>query len=665
MASGFIMSVYLGSNRLPQSLFRKEFHPMSTLQAAIYARVSSDQQAEANTIASQVSALKERAEADGVSVSQAMTFLDEGYSGATLVRPALERLRDAMSASLIDRLYVHSPDRLARKYAYQVFLVEEFSRLGVEVVFLNRELGRSPEDDLLLQGQGMMAQYERAKIMERNRRGKLHAARSGSVNVLGGAPYGYRYVSKHQGGGQAYYEVVADEARVVRQVFDWVGRERLSMGEVCRRLMQAGERTHTGRTVWDRSVVWGMLKNPAYRGQAAFGKTQQGPLRPRLRAQRGRPLQPRQATSSYDVPSENGIPLPVPALVEPELFDAVQAQLEENRRHARQTRRGARYLLQGLLQCQHCGYAFYGKPLSPSTRKHRPRAYAYYRCLGTDAYRFGGERICPTTQVRTDRLELAVWHEICALLARPERLRQEFERRQQATGESRRQERSALEAQVSKLRQGVSRLIESYTEGLIDKDEFEPRVRRLRQRIAHIEEQCEALAGEETLERELHLIVSRLDDFAAQVGRNLDDLEWAKKREIIRDCSKDTGLDSSCPRLMQGLKGLLAPFALGFSPHVERNSGFDLILRADTVNALLHLPITPIATFHRIGGRGEPFVIEKGQGLLQGRRIEFLQRLAQMLEPAQALPQFGEFVERRLRPASSIEQCVDVLHEFT
>jgi site-specific DNA recombinase len=507
---------------------------MSTLQAAIYARVSSEQQAEANTIASQVSALKERAEADGVSISQAMTFLDEGYSGATLVRPALERLRDAMSAGLIDRLYVHSPDRLARKYAYQVFLVEEFSRLGVEVVFLNRQLGQSPEDDLLLQVQGMMAEYERAKIMERNRRGKLHAARSGSVNVLGGAPYGYRYVSKHQGGGQAYYEVVADEARVVRQVFDWVGRQRLSIGEVCRRLMQAGERTRTRRTVWDRSVVWEMLKNPAYMGSAAFGKTRQGPLRPRLRAQRGKPLQARQATSVYDVPREDWILIPVPAVVELAVFEAVQAQLEDNRRHARQTRRGARYLLQGLLQCQHCGYAFYGKPLSPSTRKNRPRAYAYYRCLGTDAYRFGGERICPNTQVRTDRLELAVWHEVCALLAQPERLRQEFERRRQATGESQRQERSALEAQVGKLRQGVSRLIDSYTEGLIDKDEFEPRVTRLRQRIAHIEAQCDALAGEETLERELHLIVSRLDDFAAQVGRHLDDLEWAKKREIIR-----------------------------------------------------------------------------------------------------------------------------------
>ena len=131
------------------------------------------------------------------------------------------------------------------------------------------------------------------------------------------------------------------------------------------------------------------------------------------------------------------------------------------------------------------------------------------------------------------------------------------------------------------------------------------------------------------------------------------------------DCSKDTGLHSSGPRLMQGLKGRLTPFALGFSPHVERNSGFDLILRADTVNALLHLPITPIATFHRIGGRGEQFVIEKREGFFQGWRIELLQRLAQLLESVEATPQLGEFVECCLRPTPSIEQGIDLLHKFT
>ena len=172
---------------------------MMQLQVAIYARVSNVQQAEAGTIKSQLAELQQRVAQDGFSLSPEFTFIDEGYSGASLIRPGLERLRDVVAMHGIDRLYVHSPDRLARKYAYQVLLVDEFERSGVEVIFLNRPLGQSPEDALLLQVQGMIAEYERAKIMERNRRGKRHAAQNGQVSALSAAPYGYRYISKQDG----------------------------------------------------------------------------------------------------------------------------------------------------------------------------------------------------------------------------------------------------------------------------------------------------------------------------------------------------------------------------------------------------------------------------------------------------------------------------------
>src|ERR1700736_3763323 len=187
------------------------------VRVAFYARVSSDQQADSGTIASQIRALRERIQQDGCLVDDELGFIDDGYSGSTLLRPALERMRDAAANGSIDRLYVHSPDRLARKYAYQFLLLEELQRAGVEVIFLNRELGRTPEDDLLLQVQGVVAEYERAKILERSRRGKQHAARCGCIHVLGGAPYGYRYVRKQEGGGEARYEIVAEEAQRVQQ----------------------------------------------------------------------------------------------------------------------------------------------------------------------------------------------------------------------------------------------------------------------------------------------------------------------------------------------------------------------------------------------------------------------------------------------------------------
>jgi site-specific DNA recombinase len=507
---------------------------MHPTQGAISARVSSEQQAEAHTVASQVTALQERVAADGLTMSAAMPFLDAGDSGATLVRPALERLRDVIAAGRVDRLSVHSPDRLARKYAYQVLLVDECRRTGVEVVFLHRALGQSPEDDLLLQVQGMSAEYERAKIIERHRRGTRHAARVGAVNVLSGAPYGYRDVPKDEGGGQARYEIMPDEARVVRQIFAWVGHDRWTIGEVCRRRTQAGAVTRTGKTVWDRSGVWGILKNPAYQGAAAFGKTRQGPRRPRLRAQRRRPMQPRRAVSINDVPPEDWITIPVPALVEPEVLATVQEQLQENKRHARQSRRGALYLRQGLLHCQHCGYALYGKRLSPSARKGKPRAYASSRCLGADAYRFGGERLCHKTQGRSDLLDLAVWQEVWTLLAHPERLAEEYRRRLQPGTRTKRTPLSTVESQISQGRQGVARLIDSYAEGLIDKGEFEPRVTRLRQRLARLEEQRQALAEEAALHGELQLIIGRLEDFAAKLHDGLDAADWRSKRDLIR-----------------------------------------------------------------------------------------------------------------------------------
>lgn len=506
---------------------------MSHQQVAIYARVSSEQQAEAGTVESQLSALKERIEQDRLVLSDELTFIDNGYSGASLIRPALEQLRDVVALQGIDRLYVHSPDRLARKYAYQVLLVDEFQRAGVELIFLNRELRQSPEDELLLQVQGMMAEYERAKIIERHRRGKLHAARTGNVAVLSGAPYGYHYVSKQEGGGQARYEIILNEARVVRQVFQWVGQERVSIGEVVRRLQAAGERTRSGKTTWDRTTVHGMLRNPAYKGKAAFGKTKTAPMRPKLRPQRGDPAIPKRPVSTVSVAQDEWLSIPVPPLVSEALFDVVQEQLEENRRRARQRKRGASYLLQGLLVCSDCGYSFYGKPVSNKAAKGKTRNYAYYRCIGTDAYRFGGERICHNLQVRTDLLENMVWDEVCALLKDTARVEREYQRRLQAP----RKDSDDLQVtnhQLAKIRQGIARLIDTYTDGFIDKDEFEPRIRRLRQRQSDLEEKLQQLNQELNQQQQLRLLITQLDDFAAKVAEGLDTADWHTKRELIR-----------------------------------------------------------------------------------------------------------------------------------
>src|SRR4029077_15898157 len=241
--------------------------------AALYARVSSDRQKENHTIASQVAALMQFAETNGYLVPPEWQFQDDGYSGATLVRPGLEALRDLAAAGEVQTVLIYSPDRLSRKYAYPVLLAEELARCGVELIFLRAPSGATAEDQLLVQFQGMIAEYERAQIAERSRRGKRHRAQQGSINVLCGAPYGYRYVKKSDTSA-AYYQVVDAEAEVVRTVFDWYTRTGFSIGAITRELNQRRTRTRSGNGRWERSTVWGLLRNPAYAGHACFGKTE-------------------------------------------------------------------------------------------------------------------------------------------------------------------------------------------------------------------------------------------------------------------------------------------------------------------------------------------------------------------------------------------------------
>ena len=241
--------------------------------AAIYARVSSARQAKDETIGSQLAALREHAGQSRLDVPEEWVFADEGHSGATLIRPGLEALRDLAAQGCLDVVLVYSPDRLARKFAYQALLIEELARCGTRVEFVKGPRGDSAEDQLLVQFQGMFAEYEKAQLAERYRRGKAWRAKSGSVNVLSGAPFGYRYVRKTPECG-ARYEVVPHEAALVTEMFRRYADDGAAIADLRRWLTDQGVPTRTGKERWDRSVIWGMLRNPAYAGTAVFGKTQ-------------------------------------------------------------------------------------------------------------------------------------------------------------------------------------------------------------------------------------------------------------------------------------------------------------------------------------------------------------------------------------------------------
>src|SRR6266567_8378087 len=324
---------------------RKDGRPVTS--AAIYARVSSARQKKDETIGSQTAALREHAAQARLEVPAEWIFEDEGHSGATLVRPALEALRDLAAQGCVDVVLVYSPDRLARKFAYQALLIEELARAGVRVEFVKGPRGDTPEDQLIVQFQGMFAEYEKAQLMERYRRGKAHRARTGSVNVLSGAPFGYRYIRKNEHAGAAY-EIIEDEAALVAEMFRRYADDGASIADLARWLTSQGVPTRTGKSRWDRSVVWGMLRNPAYAGTAVFGKTQVVAESPGLnrRARLEGRTTPR-ASRTVDRPREEWTQIPVPAIVTPGTFDRTRQRLEDNKRYAARNTK-VPSLLQGL-----------------------------------------------------------------------------------------------------------------------------------------------------------------------------------------------------------------------------------------------------------------------------------------------------------------------------
>jgi site-specific DNA recombinase len=499
--------------------------------AAVYARVSSDRQRRGQTIQSQTAALRELAAERGVLIVEDLVFEDEGVSGAVLRRPALERLRDVAVEGRFEVLLCHAPDRLARRYAYQVLLLEEFQRAGVEVIFAKEpERSGTPEDELMRQFQGMIAEYERAQIAERCRRGKLHRARAGAVSVMARAPYGYRYV-KRSDHADACFEIDETEAPVVREIFRRYLEDGDSIAKIARWLTAQGVPTRTGKTGWNNATIWGMLRNPAYAGQAAYGKTHAtaAPVRAtrqaRLRGQRSTRI------AREGVAPEQWKQIPVPALVTVEQFELVQQQLERNQRISpRNTKRPS--LLQGILVCSECGYAYY----RCSTRSKNGKLREYYRCSGTDGHRRPEGRVCENRPVRLAEIDDLVWTRVLGLLQDPTLIQAEIGRRLEtmrathpATGR-----RDALERDLTRAQAALRRLLDGYQEQLITLEELRARAPELRNREATLQAQLDALDAE-LHDAETYLkLTETLAGFRTRLATGAENLAVEQRQQLIR-----------------------------------------------------------------------------------------------------------------------------------
>ena len=317
----------------------------------------------------------------------------------------------------------------------------------------------------------------------------------------------------------------------MREVFDRYVSEDVSIGELARWLTERGVPTRTGKAVWDRSTVWGMLRNTAYRGQAAFGKTKTLERHGKpTRTTRARGERHGRRPAREDQSAENWTLISVPAIVTEETFELAQARLSQNAHFAKRNTKKPT-LLQGILVCRECGYGCYRS----STRTTKKRIY-YYRCVGSDNYRHVGGRVCHSRPIRADELDGLVWAEVRRLLEDPALVQAEIDRRLQAlrTEHPAARRRDALERDLTRAAGAIERLIEAYQEQLISLEELRRRMPTLRKRQTTLQAQLDALHAE-LHDAETYLkLADTIENFLTRLNDSLDELTLEEQQRILR-----------------------------------------------------------------------------------------------------------------------------------
>jgi site-specific DNA recombinase len=499
-----------------------------TMRAAIYARVSTGRQERDQTIDGQLTALRQWVQDQAHDLRPEHVFSDEGYSGSRLDRPALDRLRDAARAGEFDVLAVYSPDRLARKYAYQVLLLEELRKESCEVVFIHHPLSDDPHDQLLLQIQGAVAEYERALLGERFRRGKLQKARAG-LWVGGRAPYGYRYVPKRDG-VPGHLVIDEAEAEVVRMLYRWLIDEQMTVRQILKRLAQGPWWPRCGKRLWSNAVVHRILSDPVYIGTAYHNRyTFVPPKKPRSRSRRAHENSCRRPR-----PREEWIGAPAPAIIDEQTHQRALAQLRRNSALSFRNNTRNDYLLRCLLTCQTCGLAMIGVTHHASADR---RHYRYYKCHGKDCVARDRDQRCPRRPVKADELEAAVWEHVKQLLHDPALLLAQFEAFARHAQDEAADVRSAEQKEEARLRQlerEEQRLLDAYQAGVIDLKELKERREQIagrRQVLRAQREQQARLRAERQTARE---VWADLKTFCERVRSRLGEATLAEKQRLLQ-----------------------------------------------------------------------------------------------------------------------------------
>ena len=488
---------------------------------AVYGRTSTSAQEVQETIKTQLSAVYDFAKGKGYTIAQ--EYIDEGWSGDTLARPALDKLRQDVREKIWDAVLIYDPDRLARRYSYQELVMDELKEAGVEVLFVTTPSPKNSEDKILHGVRGLFAEYERAKISERFRLGKIRKVKEGHL-LVSEALYGYTYIPKNED-RHGYYEINPEEARVVTKIFTWVAKDRLTIRKIVRRLQELGIKPRRSkRGVWNTSTISNLLRNRAYIGEARWGSSYAVVPENPINTDKYRKTK---KSSRRKKPKEEWITISVPSIIDKKLFDRARSQLEANFALCQRNKKNE-YLLAGRIQCE-CGRKRTGE--GPQKGKH-----LYYRCTDR-VLSFPLPPTCKEKGINARIADKVVWNKIAALMSSPDLLSKQIERwmrSQRVKAKSSYGDVEAMEKEIEKLTAEEERYNKAYGAGVFTIEKLKEYTVPLREKISALKSQIER-AEEESNQIKSSMLPNKTEmrRFAKEAVKKLESLSFESKREIV------------------------------------------------------------------------------------------------------------------------------------
>ncbi|MFA6322131.1 MAG: recombinase family protein [Candidatus Buchananbacteria bacterium] len=498
-----------------ESINEKQFRLIAT-----YSRVSTSHQEEQQTIQNQLISLKEFAQKRGYTIVE--EYIDDGWSGDILARPALDRLRQDAKNKVWDAILIYDPDRLARRYSYQELIMDELAEAGIEVMFITVAAPKNSEDKILHGVRGLFAEYERAKITERFRLGKLRKVKNGHI-LVSEPRYGYTYIPK-QNGQHGYYEINPEEAPIVKMIFSWVADEGLTLRTVVRKLQEAGIKPRKSkRGVWSTSTLSTLLRNRAYIGEACWGSSYAVVPEKPLKHEKYKKMK---KTSRRKKPREEWITIPVPAIISQEIFEKAGRQLKTNFALCQRNKKNE-YLLAGKIFCA-CG------------RKRTGEGYAnkhnlYYRCTDR-TLSFPLPPKCEEKGINAIIADKLVWQKITSLMSSPALMTAQANRwfkNRQTKSQATLIDTDSLNEQVGKLKGQEERYNKAYGAGVFDLEQLKDYTTPIRQKISQFEIQIAQANNNVGQNQLIPPNNNEMEIFAKKAKEVLKNLKFAAKREIV------------------------------------------------------------------------------------------------------------------------------------